>query len=225
MADARDTMAAELALGLLEGEERAEALRRQLAEPDFAAEVAEWRDHFATLFPQVPEEAPPSSLEPKVMAAASGQEVERSPGIWRPAAIAAGLAVAVLSAALFLRDPAAPLPAPTAPVEQVRPMVASFTVEGFDQPKVAIYDSERNKMTMPGDMPIPTGHRAQLWASIEGGDPVALGNFQAVEGGVAASTMRELPAGTVLMITFEPENQPTSEPTGQLVAEGVLATI
>ena len=34
---APDTAAAELALGLLEGEERADALRRMLAEPAFAS--------------------------------------------------------------------------------------------------------------------------------------------------------------------------------------------
>ena len=35
----QDVAAAELALGLLDGEERAAALRRVLAEPAFAAEV------------------------------------------------------------------------------------------------------------------------------------------------------------------------------------------
>ena len=38
-----DMAAAELALGVLEGEERATALRRVLSEPAFAAEVERWR--------------------------------------------------------------------------------------------------------------------------------------------------------------------------------------
>ena len=37
-----DVAAAELALGLLEGEERGAALRRVLAEPGFAAQVEWW---------------------------------------------------------------------------------------------------------------------------------------------------------------------------------------
>ena len=41
-----DVAAAELALGLLDGEERAAALRRMLAEPGFAREVERWRDAF-----------------------------------------------------------------------------------------------------------------------------------------------------------------------------------
>ena len=45
-----DVAAAELALGVLDGEERAAALRRMLAEPDFARDVERWRDHFAVMF-------------------------------------------------------------------------------------------------------------------------------------------------------------------------------
>ena len=53
-----DVAAAELALGLLEGDDLAAALRRQLAEPAFAREVEQWRDHFATLFAGSAERVP-----------------------------------------------------------------------------------------------------------------------------------------------------------------------
>ncbi|MGJ3628226.1 hypothetical protein AB5I41_17070 [Sphingomonas sp. MMS24-JH45] len=49
-----DMAAAELALGVLDGDERAAALRRVLAEPDFAREVARWRDYLAALFADWP---------------------------------------------------------------------------------------------------------------------------------------------------------------------------
>ena len=42
--------AAELALGLLDGDERAAALRRVLADPAFAREVEDWRNRMAGLF-------------------------------------------------------------------------------------------------------------------------------------------------------------------------------
>ena len=57
-----DVAAAELALGLLEGDERAAALRRQLAEPAFAREVERWREHFGTLFASTVARVPPAHL-------------------------------------------------------------------------------------------------------------------------------------------------------------------
>ena len=57
-----DVTAAELALGVLDGPERAAALRRMLAEPAFAAEVDVWRNHFAALLDQFPAAEPGPDL-------------------------------------------------------------------------------------------------------------------------------------------------------------------
>ena len=54
-------LAAELALGLLEGDERADALRRVLSDPDFAAETAWWRERTGTMALDQAEEAPPAA--------------------------------------------------------------------------------------------------------------------------------------------------------------------
>lgn len=48
--DGPDMAAAELALGILDGAERAAAVRRVLAEPGFAREVERWRGHLAQMF-------------------------------------------------------------------------------------------------------------------------------------------------------------------------------
>ena len=45
-----DMAAAELALGVLEGEERAQAVRRVLSEPGFARAAEQWRGYLAHLF-------------------------------------------------------------------------------------------------------------------------------------------------------------------------------
>ncbi|MBW0144549.1 anti-sigma factor [Sphingomicrobium clamense] len=217
--DAADNMAAELALGLLEGEERAEALRRQLSDPAFAREVERWRDHFATLFPQVPSEEPPASLEARVLAANDPGPVTSR--WWKPAALLATAALAVVSTVMLTSpDPVAPVEQPASPT-----LVAAFDVVGLDQPKVAIYDPDDARLTMPGPMPIPDGHNAQLWVSVDGETPRPLGTFSAVKGGVAAVAESDLPAGTEMMITFEPVGQPVTEPTGDTVAEGVLTTV
>ena len=48
-AEERDALAAELVLGLLEGQARADALRLSLSDPAFAAEVAAWEAKLAPL--------------------------------------------------------------------------------------------------------------------------------------------------------------------------------
>ena len=67
-----DTDAAELALGVLDGAERAGALRRMIGEPDFAREVERWRDHFALLFAGVAEVRAPDGLFEKIEARIGG---------------------------------------------------------------------------------------------------------------------------------------------------------
>lgn len=224
MTTTEDHLAAELALGLLEGEDRADALRRQLEDPDFAREVERWRDHFATLFPQVPEAQTSAALDARILTppANDAAPAPATARWWKPFGIAASAVAAVFAFLLFVQQPPQ-APSPTTPAAPT--LIANFSIEGAEQPRIAIYEPARARITMPGDMPIPADHRAQLWASVDGGEPVALGNFQPVEGGVAAEAATDLPAGTVLMITFEPENQPTSQPTGETVAEGIISTV
>ena len=59
----RDLLAGELALGVLDGAERAEALRLMVADRAFALSVERWRDELGALFAGWPEEAPPPPSE------------------------------------------------------------------------------------------------------------------------------------------------------------------
>ena len=58
-------MAAELALGVLEGDERAEAMRHSLSNPAFAAMVRTWQDRLDPLGEGFAE-APPPNLWPAI---------------------------------------------------------------------------------------------------------------------------------------------------------------
>ena len=102
--------AAELALGLLEGDERAAALRRTLTDPLFAAEVESWRDHFGLLFDAVPEIAAPGGGLARVEASIDAKG-NRMPGpamraanddgpvrFWRALAVASSIAATFLMA-------------------------------------------------------------------------------------------------------------------------------
>ena len=101
MTDARDPdmLAGELALGLLDGRERAAALRRMLAEPPFAAEVAWWREALGPLFDEVPAAEPPAGGFDRVERMLDGvpTPVVRRGWLW-PSLAGAGALAAVAQA-------------------------------------------------------------------------------------------------------------------------------
>ena len=140
MREADIPLAAELALGVLDGEHRADAIRRVLAEPAFAREVEAWRAHFAMLFAEWPEAQTGPELEARVLAALNGDAtgssvttmrrtttVRRNPWAW--ASGAATLVAASLVLALALR-PERIVPVRTAPVAEPAPLVAVIAPTG-----------------------------------------------------------------------------------------------
>jgi len=217
-----DVAAAELALGLLEGEERALALRRMLAEPAFARDVERWRMEFAALFARVPLAEPSPDLSDRVIARLDGPARARS-GYWKPFAIASSLAAASMFGLLMVRPE--PTLAPPVTVATPAPMVAAFMVEGIKTPLVATYDSASGRLSMPGPMPIPSGKSAQLWAIVGTGAPQPLGLFHAAGERVEADARSANPMapGTTFAISIEPiGGSPTGAPTGPVVASATL---
>lgn len=217
-----DVAAAELALGLLEGEDRALALRRMLAEPAFARDVERWRVHFGALFAGVAGVAPAPDLGERVIARLDGPG-RAQPGYWRPFALASSLAAASLFGLLMVRPE--PVMAPPVTIAAPAPMVAAFMVEGIKTPLVATYDSATGRLSMPGPMPVPAGKSAQLWAIVGTNAPQPLGLFHAAGTRVEADARSSTPIepGTTFAISFEPVGgSPTGLPTGPVVASGTL---
>jgi anti-sigma-K factor RskA len=68
----RDALAAELALGLLSADARAEALRLRLSDPAFAAAVAAWEVRFAGLTDEIAPVTPPAGLWDQISARLPG---------------------------------------------------------------------------------------------------------------------------------------------------------
>lgn len=221
-----DVAAAELALGLLDGEERAAALRRQLAEPAFARAVERWRGNFAHLFAAVPDVAPPAELGERIIARLDGRAQPRS-GLWKPLAFASSLAAASLLGVLLVRpDPAE---SPPVTIERPAPLVAAFTIEGRDAPTVAVYDAAAGQVRLPGAIEVPGGRSAQLWAIVGDAPPAPLGLFRqaGVDGVIAdARPAAPLAPGTTLAISIEPlGGSPTGLPTGPVIGSGTLSRI
>ena len=224
-----DVAAAELALGILDGEERAVALRRQLAEPAFAREVQQWRDHFATFFARSQERAAPVGVAERIEA-----QLDRSMagaparvGLWRSVALASSLVAATLASVLVMRPGDSQTVAP-APALQVQLVAAMALSDGKGAPLPAYYDPTLKLVRMPGPMPIPAGRSAQLWVVADGNRPVPLGLFHVVGNTVIAeaNTRQVIAAGTTLAITFEPlGGSPTGQPTAPIIASGALSKI
>ena len=221
-----DTAAAELALGALDGEERAAALRRMIAEPTFARDVERWRDHFASLFAGVAEVTAPNGLFEKITARIGGTNAVvpiRSRNPWKPAALAASVA-ALLMTAVALR----PVEAPPVPIATA-PMIAAMALTDTTTSQPALYDADSGLVKMPGPMPIPAGRSAQLWVIEGDAAPKPLGTFHSVGAGsfeAEAKIGAVITPGTKLAITLEPMGgSPTGKPTGPVIASGLLTKV
>ena len=234
----RSAMAAELALGLLEGAERAEALRLVLADPGFAAEVEAWRGRIAPLYDDFPEIEAPAGLMERIDGLIDAElATERaspvmtalptrvSGGGWKMATFAASAVAAVLALALVWPRP------DTAPVPQARPDMAVAQLTGPIEGLLltARYDSSTSEMLVRVEgMPV-TDTEPELWIVPADGQPRRLGRL--MRGGV---TRIEIPEGhrkfidplSNLILTMEPKVLPDPDrPSAPTVAQGRLQRI
>lgn len=234
--DAPDMAAAELALGLLDGEERSAALRRLLADRAFAAEVETWRGHLAQLFdlwPEVPVSGDvlgrvERSLDWPIAAVATAPAPRR--WVW-PAMT--GLS-SIAAAALLLVTRPAPQPAPnasrpvaTAPAPATM-LVAAVTPTRGGAPMTAVYDPASGGMRVTAQAMADANRSAELWVIAGDKVPHSLGILPAGGGAmpVNSANRARLAAGATLAVSLEPiGGSPTGLPTGPVVATGALSRV
>ena len=230
----RDILAGELALGVLDGAERAEALRLVIADPAFARAVEAWRARFGAWFAGWPEVAPDPALEARVMAALPGAGSAANDGprgalrLWRGLAGAATAVAAALLAALLLqpeRVVRVPAPAP-APQAAPAPRLAVLAPTKRGEPVAVLVDRRTGAVTLTPGVDVPAGRVAELWTIGADATPRSLG---VLAGGatprlVARPDARgRLAAGVTLAVSIEPRGgSPTGSPTGPVVATGAL---
>ncbi len=236
----RDAMAAELALGLLDGAERATALRRQLSDAGFAAEVDAWRDRLAPLSTGFASASPPAALWAAIearlgdvvtpaTASAMPSPVARQLGRWRAAAIGSSAVAAVLLAAIVLRPAPEPVLQPV-PVATDRPAtIAQLAGEPGGALVAARYIREPGEL-MIRSAGMPTGDLApELWVIPGDGVPRSLG-LVAIDGTTRVTVPVELRGmmadGATLAITMEPaDGAPHAAPSSAPIAAGTISTI
>lgn len=232
--DDRAVMAAEFALGVLEGDERAEATRRVLAEPGFAREVEAWRAHFALLFAAWPDAQPSSDAEPRLMqslgqTASDGRVARRNPWMWSTGV--ATLLAACLVLALALRPQRTVTAGAPIATSRPAPLIVAIAPSGAGadaKPFAAAYDAGTGEIRFAGGVTVPTGRSAELWVIGADAAPHSLGLLEgpASRVSIGGRNLRRITAGATLAVTIEPEGgSPSGLPTGPVVASGTLAKV
>lgn len=224
----RDVLAGELALGLLEGDERAAALRLMLSDRDFAARVAQWRAHQSGLFDAIGEEAPPARAWDGIAAriGAANDVSQASPALrwWRAGAL--GSAVLAAALALYIAIPRAdqgPLAGESFAVAQLTGPISGLRIATRYDPATAIL-----RVRASGMPPTPT--EPELWiVPAGGGAPVSLGQI-----GRDGETIISVAEGHRSLINADarfslsmepPSDAPSERPTGEFVAVGAIDLI
>lgn len=232
--------AAELALGLLEGEERAAALRRTLADPEFAAEVEAWRAHFGLLFAAVPDVAAPADGFPRIERAlspvATAANDDGPVRLWRGIAVASSIAATLLLALVVTSRPAAvpgaqaPQIAQTVPASTPRPLlVAQIAPVENGAPVAAVFDPATGNLRVGAAALVDADHSPELWVIPAGGTPYSLGvlhSTQPTAVAISSADRKRFAAGATLAVTIEPVGgSPSGKPTGAVVAQGALTLV
>ena len=224
--------AAELALGLLEGQERVTALERVLADPEFAAELAWWRSRLEVLHAEYGSAEPSAALAGRVEAridaeagvTPSTSKAQRWP--WLVGGLAGGAVAASLAALVLTQITPAPTPVPSE--RQVQgPLLVAALVPAKGQevaPVAAVVDPGAGNIRIAA-IATPRGRVAELWRIGADGVPRSLGLLSL--GQATRLPLRPRPGlglGETLAISIEPTGgSPTGAPTGPVVATGVLS--
>lgn len=229
-------LAAEYVLGVLDGAERRSVERRALADPAFAAELAEWAERLGPMADSVEPAEPPAGLWSRIEAdlgrmtrrpaepgAAARPKGRRVAAIWQWLGLAGmGLAVASLAALILVagRDLAPPANGM---------MTATLSAEDGTPLVTVVIDTATSMATLiPVVHAEEPGRVPELWLVPPGGAaPISLGLIDMARPLHVALAGNGLGApDAALAVSMEPEGgSPTGLPTGPVVASGALHSI
>jgi anti-sigma-K factor RskA len=228
-AEERDALAAELALGLLDGQARADALRLSLSDPEFAAQVAAWEAKLAPLHDEWTDAQPGAAVWSGIERQLADAPADKITAIetrlrrWRAGALLSGAVAAALAFVLITQP--VPTPKPAAP----QLAVARIESDAAGPLVLARYNQSNGLMQLRIHGFEPGTLAPELWVIPEGGTPVSLG--QIGHAGEAEMTMPPphrllMTEGATLAITMEPASKtPHPAPSSVAVASGKIITI
>jgi anti-sigma-K factor RskA len=226
--DESDLLAAELALGILEGEDRVRALRLQLSDRAFRIAVAAWQERLAPMLAVVPDAQPGPDLWPRVEALLEDRApngVVRKLHAWRIGALSASAVAAALALILLF----APLRAPQHSQAPEAVAVAQLLDKSGQALLLVRLDGETGQLRvralgLPEEARVP-----ELWVIPAGGAPHSLGLIGRSGSSDIAADARSralLRPGSVIAVTLESaQGAPHSAPTGDILGSAPLSTL
>ena len=216
-----ELLAAEYALGVLTGHERALAEQRMTRERNFAQLVVEWEQRLTPWAAEIVEVEPPPQVWDRIASTLPAQTrgLWQSLTFWRGLSLAAGaLAAGCFAALIYLGS-----------FTQQHPLVA--TIEGGGHRHfVATIDTRRGTVVVvPAAFSADATRVPELWLIPPDGKPRAVGLLRADQA-VTLALPTELTAlakdNAVLAVSLEPAGgSTTGVPTGPVIATGKLTAL
>lgn len=232
-----DQLAAEIVLGLLEGQELLDARARMAREPDLAQAVAEWEDRLAPLMDEFHGAEPSADLWPRIEAALSSStgtadviDLRSRLRRWQMIggfSMAAAAAMAVFALTFALRPEPAPV---NAPAQAAHPLVASIPIADTPLRLGVTYLPDRDEMLVSASGLTADGvHDHELWLVPDEGELRSLGVVapgKEVRVKLDPELARLIHSGSPMVLTREPiGGKPPDAAAGPVVAEGAFTAI
>jgi anti-sigma-K factor RskA len=220
-----ELLAAEYALGVRTGAERASAEQRISREPGFARAVAAWEERLAPWAGEIAEVTPPPHVWDRIVGALPPQSPQHAGlwqnlAFWRGVAFASGaLAAACVAALIYVGAFTQPLP----------PLVAAIDGGGHHH-FVATVDPGRSAIAVvPAAFSADPTRVPELWLIPADGKPRPLGLLRAdraVTIAIPPALAAHAVSNAVLAVSLEPPGgSPTGQPTGPVIATGKLTNL
>lgn len=227
--DERAELASELALGVLEGDDRAKALRLYLRDPEFAKEVDQWQLRLGLLLEKVENDEPPAGVWQAIETRLSAEQPTKTfsaLSLWRGTAVAATAVAAALALALF---------APHT-INQVQPSQmpserwAVASLKGDSGAILAANYTVTSSEMRIRSVDVRSGKKVpELWIIPKDGIPKSLGLISptgTTKIAVPASLRAYLTDGSILAVSLETqEDAPHKAPSSAPIATGIVSLI
>jgi anti-sigma-K factor RskA len=219
---ADEWLAAELALGVLDGAERLTARTRATREPAFAAMVLRWEARLAPWAAEIAEVTPSPQVWDAIAAALptqKGQSIWQSLAFWRGLTLATGaLAAACIGALIYLGN-----------TPQQTPLIAAIDGGGHHHFVATLDKNSGSIAVVPASYTADATRVPELWLIPADGQPRPLGLLRA-DAATTLTLSRDMLAhavsNAVLAVSLEPQGgSPTGQPTGPVIATGKLTLL
>ena len=218
-----DMLAAEVALGLVEGEARDDARARMLQDRAFARRVADWQERFVAMTDDItPVNAPARSRKALMARLFPARRVPLMQRLW----VWQGISFAALATVAFLAVPLLQEPTEPTPGEVYATRMAA---EDSALELLAVMDMSRGDIALRRvSGAAPEGRVLELWAILPERAPISLGVLP--DGDVSRvalpANLAAEAAQITLAITDEPPGgAPGGVPTGSVMAAGAVAEL